>query len=173
MANKYLVPLKKYIPNVADEKLTRALGVGFSMALLVAADKRVTKEEVSYMRREIKSHVGCSEEHLHILVDFCLYQVVKKGFRQSELNEFLPFLNAEMDILQKQDFITSLFILSRSDLEMSRKEDRFIESIVKAIELEQSMADLLRNTQEMILNSKLGNTTDEYEIVHGADKFES
>lgn len=171
MTDKYLEALKKHIPGVDEGKLNKAMAVGLSMSLLVAADKKVTKEEVSYMRREIKSHVGCEEEQLKVLVDFCLYQVVKKGFKQNDLTVFLELLKSEMDVLQKQDFVTSLFILSRSDLDMSKEEDRFIEKVVDSIELEHSMADLLKNTQEMILNSKLGNSSDEYEIVHGADKF--
>lgn len=171
MTAKYLEALKNHIYGPSEESLLNGLAVGLSMSLVAVADNRITKEEVRYMRREIKTHVDLDDEQMQLLVDFCLGHVIQRNFRWNELTEFLPHLKTSLNILQKQDLITSLFIISRSDLEMSREENKLIERIALEIDLEQEMTQLLEKIQQTILDNKLNPPSDEYEIVHGADKF--
>ena len=171
MTAKYLEALQNHVFGPDPKELLNGLAVGFSMGLIAAANNKISKVEVQYMRREIKEHVELDEEQMQLLIDFCLGHIIQREFRRPDLNDFLVVLKDNLNILQKQDFITSLFIIGRSDLEMSKEENKIIEGIATSLDLEDDMTDLLKKIQATILENKLNPPSDEYEIVHGADKF--
>lgn len=170
--NDLIKILGKHIPNLPEKSGKVALGIAMSLISVAAVDKKILQEEVEYSLRELRRNTDFEKDELNILFDFTLHFIKKNGVKAEILNSLLSTVAESLDTEAKRYFISSLFIISRSDLNMSLKEEHLISHIAKRVGVNEDITTYLKSMEKVILDERLGNSSDEYQIVHGADKFE-
>ncbi len=113
--------------------LTCAIGL---LVHLAAADRIVTREEISYMKRFLKKATSLESKIISDYIRFVLIAFKEKKMSEKMINTFEAYLFSNLTHEQKEDFLEVLFSMAKADGDISKIEREFIEDYAIRIGLE-------------------------------------
>jgi hypothetical protein len=150
---------------IKDEDQALLLSSVMTGLLTIAwLDHELTKLEVKYLLREIKSwHPIESEAKIQLLDS--ISHLVKDD---SQLQELIPshfsFLAKTLDSKQKLKFFEDLIIISRADLDIDRKEVNLIKALGSSLKIDKTKQDDLLVNAKFIVIQRLSEAAGDEEM---------
>jgi uncharacterized tellurite resistance protein B-like protein len=173
MSDKWIDQLKQYTGIKDSVKATYALSLALPFALVSYVDRDISTGEVSFTRKYLKSKLNYDDTAIEYLFDFALAVVRKCKYNFNHYDTFFYCLNSALKEDDKRDFLANLYVLSRQDMEIEKNEEKVIMKVIKQLNMDELYASGFKAIEQFYLDCKAGlDTSETYQVVHGAEKFE-
>ena len=149
--------------------LTSVMGAIFAIAW---SDRAIRNEEVTYIKREVTEWISLTEDKLNELVDLNIHVVQKIDDYESHIDSFVEYLGETLKEKHRDEFLQSLFVIARSDLEITESEVITLKRYAKLLKVSEAKVSVLKASADMIIDEKMGKDFSEYKVLIGSDKYE-
>lgn len=140
--------LKKKDSSISEENAMDLSSVLTGLLTMAWMDSELTKLEVKYMVRELKGWCKLEREERQHLIDIHSHLVHEKAGFEEHTAWHLAWLKRNLDNRKCEKFFEDLVIISRSDLDIERREVNLLKKIAKFLDIDHEKQD------EFIVNAK-------------------
>jgi uncharacterized tellurite resistance protein B-like protein len=161
----------KIISDIKEDQnliLTSFFGLMIGVA---ASDGKIKNREIQYLKRECYKWIDIEKNQTKNFINLNIYAFKKVTKFEDYLPSFARYLNEVFDNDSKKDLLETLFVISRSDLEIDESEIKVLKVFSEIWDLSDAIFEGTKASAQKIVDQKLGTDFSIYEFVQGSEKF--
>ena len=147
--------IKANFPEVEEIQIFKMMAAICLLISVAVQDKKLTREEVSYLKRYSRYFLKIDKTRCDHIVKFIALSYRDDQELRNSLGHFIEFINHSFSKEECRELLGSLLVISRSDCDMSLIEKDYTAQLAKKLGLSSKIYQEELVAQSLILSQKI------------------